>query len=339
MKIVTFGEIMLRLAPEGYMRFFQSDRMNATFGGAEANVAVSLAGFGLESSFVTKLPKGPIGEGAVSALRYFGVDTQNIARGGERVGIYYMEKGASQRPSLCIYDRKHSAISECSPEDFDWDAILSDACWFHFTGITPALSDSVNEALLNALKTAKKLGITVSCDINYRSKLWSREKASSVMTELMNYVDICISNEEDAHDVFGISAGSSDASKGILSEEGYKDVAKKLADKFGFKYVAITMRTSKSANDNDWQALLYDGESFSLSNRYPIHIVDRVGGGDSFAAGLIYALISGKDSKEAIDFATCASCLKQTIEGDFNRVTAAEVEKLVKGDSTGRVKR
>lgn len=339
MKIVTFGEIMLRLAPEGYTRFFQTDRMNATFGGAEANVAVSLAGFGLSSSFVTKLPSGPIGEGAVSSLRYFGVDTKNIVRGGDRLGIYYMEKGASQRPSLCIYDRKNSAISECSPDDFDWDEILSDACWFHFTGITPALSDSVSLALLQGLKTAKLLGVTVSCDINYRSKLWSREKASNVMTKLMEYVDICISNEEDASDVFGISAGSSDASKGIISEEGYREVAKKLADRFGFKYVAITMRSSKSANDNDWQALLYDGKAFNLSNKYSIHIVDRVGGGDSFAAGLIYALISGKDSKEAIDFATCASCLKQTIEGDFNRVTVSEVEKLVKGDSTGRVKR
>lgn len=339
MKIVTFGEIMLRLAPEGYNRLFQNDRMMATFGGAEANVAVSLAEFGLDSSYVTKLPKGPIGEGAVSSLRFFGVDTKSIVRGGSRLGIYYMEKGASQRPSLCIYDRANSAIAECSPEDFDWNEIFKDACWFHFTGITPALGDNVAETLMQALVTAKELGITVSCDINYRSKLWSREKASAVMTKLMEYVDICISNEEDAFDVFGIKAGDSDASKGIIEEESYKEVARKLVERFGLKYAAITMRSSKSANDNDWQALLSDGNNFYLSEKYSIHIVDRVGGGDSFAAGLIYSLINGKEPAEAVSFATAASCLKQTIEGDFNRVTVAEVEKLMKGDSTGRVKR
>ncbi|MBQ7445319.1 MAG: sugar kinase [Clostridia bacterium] len=339
MKIVTFGEIMLRLAPIGYERFFQSSNMNATFGGAEANVAVSLANFGFDSCYVTKLPEGHIGDGAVSSLRYFGVDTSRIVRGGKRLGIYYMEKGASQRPSLCIYDRAGSSIAECSPVDFDWEEIFRDCCWFHFTGITPALSDGCAEALREALIIAKDNGITVSCDINYRSKLWSKAKASEVMTDLMQYVDVCISNEEDANDVFGIKAEDSDASKGVLSEEGYKVVASKLVQRFGLKYAAITLRSSRSANDNDWQALLYDGKDYYMSPRYSIHIVDRVGGGDSFGAGLIYGILSGKDPQAAIDFATAASCLKQTIEGDFNRVTVAEVEKLVKGDASGRVKR
>ena len=339
MKIVTFGEIMLRLAPEGYNRFFQNDILGATFGGAEANVAVSLAEFGLDSSYVTKLPEGPIGDGARNSLRYFGVDTSKIVRGGSRIGIYFLEKGASQRPSLCIYDRAHSAIADCSPDDFDWDDILADACWFHFTGITPALSDSVAETLERALKTAKKLGITVSCDLNYRSKLWSKAKASEVMTRLMEYVDVCISNEEDANDVFGIKAAGSDATLGKIEQESYKDVAKQLCERFGLKYAAITLRTSKSANDNDWQGLLCDGENFYMSKKYSIHIVDRVGGGDSFGAGLIYGILSGKDPQHIIEFAAAASCLKQTVEGDFNRITTAEVEKLMKGDSTGRVKR
>ncbi len=339
MKVVTFGEIMLRLSPEGYNRLFQSDRMIATFGGAEANVAVSLASFGLDSGFVTKLPEGPTGDGAISALRAFGVDTGSIVRGGQRIGVYYMEKGASQRPSLCIYDRAHSSIAECSPEDFDWEEILGDACWFHFTGITPALSEQVERTLENALKTAKALGITVSCDINYRSKLWPRERASEVMTRLMEYVDVCIANEEDAADVFGIKANGSDASKGIVDSESYKEVAVELTKRFCLKYTAITLRTSKSANDNDWQAILYDGNAFYSSAKHSIHIVDRVGGGDSFGAGLIYGILSGKDPEGAVRFAAAASCLKQTIEGDFNRVTVQEVEKLVSGDGSGRIKR
>ena len=339
MKVVTFGELMLRLAPNGYYRFFQNDQMQATFGGGEANVAVSLANFGLHSTYVTKLPKHAIGEAAVSSLRYFGVDTSDIVRGGDRVGIYFLEKGASQRGSVCIYDRAHSAISEAKPEEFDWDKIFADADWFHFTGITPALGKNMVEACKAACIAAKKHGVKVSCDLNYRGKLWTRAEAREAMTELCRYVDVCISNEEDAKDVFGIEAEGSDIYGGKLNHEGYKSVAKQLKDKFGFEKVAITLRTSLSANDNDWAGMLYDGEDFFFSKSYHMHIVDRVGGGDSFGAGLIYSLLSGKSSAAAIEFAVAASALKHSVEGDYNRVTVAEVEKLAGGDGSGRVQR
>ena len=339
MKVVTFGELMLRLAPNGYYRFFQNDQMQATFGGGEANVAVSLANFGLHSTYVTKLPKHAIGEAAVSSLRYFGVDTSDIVRGGDRVGIYFLEKGASQRGSVCIYDRAHSAISEAKPEEFDWDKIFADADWFHFTGITPALGKNMVEACKAACIAAKKHGVKVSCDLNYRGKLWTRAEAREAMTELCRYVDVCISNEEDAKDVFGIEAEGSDVYGGKLNHEGYKSVAKQLKDKFGFEKVAITLRTSLSANDNDWAGMLYDGEDFFFSKSYHLHIVDRVGGGDSFGAGLIYSLLSGKSSAAAIEFAVAASALKHSVEGDYNRVTVAEVEKLAGGDGSGRVQR
>ena len=339
MKVVTFGELMLRLAPNGYYRFFQNDQMQATFGGGEANVAVSLANFGLHSTYVTKLPKHAIGEAAVSSLRYFGVDTSDIVRGGDRVGIYFLEKGASQRGSVCIYDRAHSAISEAKPEEFDWDKIFADADWFHFTGITPALGKNMVEACKAACIAAKKHGVKVSCDLNYRGKLWTRAEAREAMTELCRYVDVCISNEEDAKDVFGIEAEGSDIYGGKLNHEGYKSVAKQLKDKFGFEKVAITLRTSLSANDNDWAGMLYDGEDFFFSKSYHLHIVDRVGGGDSFGAGLIYSLLSGKSSAAAIEFAVAASALKHSVEGDYNRVTVAEVEKLAGGDGSGRVQR
>ena len=338
-RIVTFGEIMLRLAPNGYYRFFQNDQMQATFGGGEANVAVSLANFGMDACFVTKLPKHAIGQAAVDSLRYFGVDTSEIVRGGERVGIYFLEKGASQRGSVCIYDRAHSAIQTADKTDFNWDKIFENADWFHFTGITPALGENLVEICKEACIAAKNRGVKISCDLNYRGKLWTREQARAAMTELCKYVDVCISNEEDAKDVFGIEAENTDIYGGKLDKEGYKSVAKQLADKFGFEKVAITLRSSISANDNDWAAMLYDGENYCFSKEYHLHIVDRVGGGDSFGAGLIYSLLSGKDSQSAIEFAVAASALKHTVEGDFNRVSVSEAEKLAGGDGSGRVQR
>ena len=338
-KVVTFGEIMLRLAPNGYYRFFQNDQMQATFGGGEANVAVSLANYGLDSVYVTKLPAHAIGQAAVDSLRYFGVDTSKIVRGGDRVGIYYLEKGASQRGSVCIYDRAHSAIQEASTSDFDWDAIFEGADWFHFTGITPALGPNVVDICREACKAAKAKGVKISCDLNYRGKLWTRAQAREAMTDLCQYVDVCISNEEDAKDVFGIEAEATDIYAGEINHEGYKSVAKQLADKFGFEKVAITLRESHSASDNGWSAMLYDGENYCFSKKYELRIVDRVGGGDSFGGGLIYALLNGKSTQDAIEFAVAASALKHTIEGDFNRVSVAEVEKLSGGDGSGRVQR
>ncbi len=338
-KVVTFGELMLRLAPNGYYRFFQNDQMQATFGGGEANVAVSLANYGMDSVYVTKLPKHAIGQAAVDSLRYFGVDTSKIVRGGERVGSYYLEKGACQIGSVCIYDRKYSAIPQATTEDFDWDSIFEGADWFHFTGITPALGENLVKICKEACIAAKNRGVKISCDLNYRGKLWTREEAKKAMTELCKYVDVCISNEEDAKDVFGIEAEGTDIYGGKLNHEGYKSVAKQLADKFGFEKVAITLRTSISANDNDWSGMLYDGEDYYFSKSYHLHIVDRVGGGDSFGGGLIYSLISGKSSKDAIEFAVAASALKHSVEGDYNRVSVAEVEKLADGDGSGRVQR
>ena len=338
-KVVTFGEIRLRLAPNGYYRFFQNDQMQATFGGGEANVAVSLANYGLDSVYVTKLPAHAIGQAAVDSLRYFGVDTSKIVRGGDRVGIYYLEKGASQRGSVCIYDRAHSAIQEASIADFDWDAIFEGADWFHFTGITPALGPNVVDICREACKAAKAKGVKISCDLNYRGKLWTRAQAREAMTDLCQYVDVCISNEEDAKDVFGIEAEATDIYAGEINHEGYKSVAKQLADKFGFEKVAITLRESHSASDNGWSAMLYDGENYCFSKKYELRIVDRVGGGDSFGGGLIYALLNGKSTQDAIEFAVAASALKHTIEGDFNRVSVSEVEKLSGGDGSGRVQR
>ena len=338
-KVVTFGELMLRLAPNGYYRFFQNDQMQATFGGGEANVAVSLANYGMDVSFVTKLPEHAIGQAAVNSLRYFGVDTSKIVRGGDRVGIYFLEKGASQRGSVCIYDRAHSSIQEASASDFNWDEIFEGAEWFHFTGITPALGANVVEICRDACKAAKEHGVKISCDLNYRGKLWTRDEARAAMTDLCQYVDVCISNEEDAKDVFGIEAENTDIYGGKLNKEGYKSVAKQLADKFGFEKVAITLRTSISASDNDWAAMLYDGENYCFSKEYHLRITDRVGGGDSFGGGLIYALMNGKSTQAAVEFAVAASALKHSVEGDYNRVTVAEVEKLAGGDGSGRVQR
>lgn len=338
-KIVTFGELMLRLAPENYLRFLQVEKFQATFGGAEANVCISLASFGEDACFVSKLPKHEIGQMAVNSLRKYGVNTSYITRGGDRVGIYYCEKGASQRPSKVIYDRAYSAISMANEDDFDWDKIFDGAKWFHFTGITPALSDSIAEITLKALKIAKQKGITVSCDLNYRKKLWSKEKAGEVMGKICQYVDYCIANEEDAKDVFGIEADNTDIDSGKLNREGYISVAKKLTDRFNFKGVAITLRESKSANDNDWSAMLYSNGSACFSKKYSIHIVDRVGGGDSFGAGLIYSLVNGYSNQDAIEFAVASSCLKHSIEGDYNLVSLEEVKNLAGGNASGRVQR
>lgn len=338
-KVITFGEIMLRLAPNGNYRFFQQDQMQATFGGGEANVAVSLANFGMDSVYVTKLPDNAIGQAAINNLRSFGVDTTRISRGGERVGIYYLEKGASQRGSVCIYDRAHSSISEADMSDFDWDNIFEGADWFHFTGITPALSDSLVEICEKACEVAKSHGVKISCDLNYRGKLWTKEKARQVMTKLAKYVDVCIANEEDAKDVFGIEAKGTDVYSGQLNKTGYIEVAQQLAESFGFEKVAITLRTSISANDNMWAAMLYDGKDAFFSKEYALHIVDRVGGGDSFGAGLIYAMLNNKDEQSIIEFAVAASALKHSVEGDFNRVSVDEVEKLMGGDGSGRVQR
>ena len=338
-KIVTFGEIMMRLNPAGYSRFVQAEGFDASYAGGEANVAVSLANYGMDAAFVSKVPSHEIGQCAVNALRKYGVDTSKMVRGGDRLGIYFVEKGASQRPSKVIYDRAYSAISKATAADFDWDAIFEGVDWFHWTGITPALGGELPAICLEACKVAKSKGVKISCDLNYRKKLWTTAEAQKTMTELIKYVDVCIANEEDAKDVFGIEAEGTDIDAGKLNHEGYISVAKQISEKFGCEKVAITLRGSISANDNDWAAMLYsDGKAY-FSPTYRIHIVDRVGGGDSFGGGLIYSLLSGKAPQDAINFAVAASCLKHTIEQDFNLVSVAEVESLAGGNATGRVQR
>ena len=336
-RVITFGEIMLRLAPEGYYRFVQAESFGATYGGGEANVAVSLANFGLDAAFVTKLPKHEIGQAAVNSLRRYGVDTSLITRDGDRVGIYFLEKGASQRPSK-VYDRAGSAIATAAPSDFDWDAIFDGADWFHFTGITPALGAGIADICRDACRAAKRAASKFPAT-STTAKLWTREEARRVMTELCEYVDVCIANEEDAKDVFGIEAGNTDITGGKLNREGYQSVARQLADRFHFEAVAITLRTSISASENNWAGMLYTGGAYYFSREYHVQIVDRVGGGDSFGAGLIYSLLSGKTPQDALEFAVAASCLKHSIEGDFNQVSIAEVETLSGGDGSGRVQR
>ena len=338
-KVVTFGEIMLRLTPDGYYRFLQAKSFNSTYGGGEANVAISLANFGVDVSFVTKLPKHEIGQAALNNLRQFGVNTSEIKRGGDRLGIYFLEKGASQRSSKVIYDRAGSSIAKAEKNDFDWEKIFENTKWFHFTGITPALGDNLVEICADALKAAKSLGVTVSCDLNYRKNLWSKEKAGEVMSQLLPFVDVCIANEEDASDVFGIKAENTDVYSGSLNREAYKEVVQKLITRFNLKKAAITLRESISANYNNWAAMLYDGKEFFYSKKYPVHIVDRVGGGDSFGAGLIYGFLEGWPSNEILEFAAAASCLKHSIEGDFNLTSVDEVKKLISGDASGRVQR
>jgi 2-dehydro-3-deoxygluconokinase len=338
-KVVTFGEIMLRLAPDGYYRFVQAQSYGATYGGGEANVAVSLANFGVDAAFVTRLPKHDIGQAAVNKLRQFGVDVSKITRGGERVGIYFLEKGASQRPSKVIYDRANSAIATASPGDFNWNGIFEGVSWFHFTGITPALSDSAAAITLEAAKAAKAKGLTVSCDLNYRKNLWPREKAGEVMARLMPFVDLCIANEEDAADVFDIHAKNTDVTSGSIRGESYGEVAKALTERFHFRKVAITLRESISASDNNWAAMYYENGNCYFSRKYAVRIVDRVGGGDSFGAGLIYANLKGFGPQETVEFAAAASCLKHSVEGDFNHVSVEDVQKLAGGDASGRVQR
>lgn len=336
---VTFGEIMLRLSPIGHERFVQSKKFDVIYAGGEANVAVSLAGYGLPVFFVTKLPKHEIAQAALNELRKYGVAIDHVVRGGERMGLFFCEKGASQRPSKIIYDRAQSALANASQHDFDWNKIFSDARWYHFTGITPALSDGCASLCMDAVIAAKRAGVTISVDLNYRSKLWSSKKAGEVMEGLVRNCEVIIANEEDAEKVFGIKAGETDVTTGNISEKGYRKVAKELHNRFGARYVAITLRESHSASDNGWSALLFDGTEFYYTRKFEIHIVDRVGGGDAFAGGLIYGLSSGMTPQSALDFAVSASCLKHTIEGDFNLVSANEVETLMKGDGSGRVQR
>ena len=338
-KVVTMGEIMLRLSSPFNSRFVQSQSFDVNYGGGEANVAVSLANYGHDAYFVSKVPAHEIGDCAVNSLRKFGVHTDYIARGGDRLGIYYLETGASMRPSKVIYDRAHSSISEANPSDFDFDKIFENADWFHWSGITPAISDKSAEILRLALISAKKHGVTVSCDLNFRKKLWTSEKAISIMRPLMQYVDVCIGNEEDAQLCLGFKPDS-DVTSGKTDASGYKEIFKQMKEEFGFKYVVSTLRESFSATHNGWKALIYNGEEFYESKRYDINpIIDRVGGGDSFAGGLIHGLLKYKDQGKALEFAVAASALKHTIPGDYNCVSEKEVETLMGGDASGRVQR
>lgn len=341
-KIVTMGEIMLRLSTPGNEKFIQADEFDVCYGGGEANVAVSLANYGHEAEFVTKVPQNPIGECAVAALRKHNVETKHIARGGERLGIYFLETGAAMRASNVVYDRAHSSISTAVASDFDFDEIFENADWFHFTGITPAVSDAAAELTEAALKVAKAKGITVSVDLNFRKKLWSSEKAQKIMTNLMQYVDVCIGNEEDAEKVLGFKPGNTDVTSGELELQGYRDIFEQMVAKFNFKYVISSLRESFSASDNGWSACIYsrDDKEFYHSRKYRISpIVDRVGGGDSFAGGVICGFVDGKNYKDALEFGVAASALKHTIPGDFNLVSRADVENLAGGDGSGRVQR
>lgn len=338
-KVVCFGEIMMRLNPTGYLRFVQADELEVSYAGGEANVAVSLSNYGNDASFVTKLPENEMAQSAVNSLRRYGVDTKSIVHGGPRLGIYFVEKGASQRASKVIYDRAGSSIALAKREDFDWEKIFDGADWFHFTGITPALGGELPDICMDACKAAKEKGIRISCDLNFRKKLWSSEQASKVMGMLMPYVDVCIANEEDAADVFRIHATGTDVAAGKLNREGYIDVAGQLTERFGFDAVAITLRESISASDNNWAGMLYQNGQAYFSKQYAVHIVDRVGGGDSFGGGLIHAMRKEMDPQACIDFAVAASCLKHSIEQDFNLVSEAEVLSLAGGNASGRVQR
>ena len=339
MRVVTMGEMMIRFMPKNNLRFEQATEFEAHYGGDESIVAVSLARFGFDARYVTKLPLNPLGQTALGKLREQGVDTNYIVRGGERLGLNFYENGASVRASNVLYDRKHSAISEATPDEFDWDGIFGDADWFHVAGITPAISESAAVLVEEAMKAAKRHGVTVSVDLNYRSKLWSPERAQSVMIPLMQYVDVCIGNEEDAEKVLGFKPENTDITKGQLDIEAYKEVFRQLKERFGFKYIGSTLRESISASDNGWSTMIYDGNEFYHSRKYDIHLVDRGGGGASFAAGMIYGILNGMSLADTCEFATAASALKQTITGDFNLATLDEVKKLMGGDASGRVSR
>jgi 2-dehydro-3-deoxygluconokinase len=340
-KVVTFGEIMLRLSTPGHERFLQSPMFAATFGGAEANAAVTLAQFGIDSFYVTRLPKQDIGDAAIRALRAEGVRTDFIVRGGDRVGIYFVEAGASQRPSNVIYDRARSAISEMEPGTVNWARVFDGADWFHVTGITPALGEKGTACTQEAVAAAKAAGVRVSVDLNFRKKLWTEARAQQIMRPLMRQVDVVIANEEDIQSVLGLQVPETDVTAGHLNMDGYKGVAQQVSKELGPPMVAVTLRESVSASDNGWSAVLWDEarQQFHKSQRYDVRIVDRVGGGDSFAGGLIYGLLTGRDPAAALRFAVAASALKQTIPGDFNRMSVAEVDRLVGGDASGRVQR
>ena len=340
-RIITFGEIMLRLKSPALERFFQSPSLEATFGGGEANVAVSLANYGMDASFVTALPNNAIGEACIRDVRSFGVDVSNIKMTDGRMGIYFLETGSNQRPSKVVYDRADSAIAKAPIDLFDWEKIFAGADWFHISGISPAISASAAELSIAACKAAQKLGVTVSCDLNYRKNLWKYGKeAKEVMSEIAKYVDVAIANEEDFQKSLGITA-SSDVESGSLDRGVYEGIAKKAMELYpNLKRVAITLRESKSADRNDWAACIYDGKEFYVSRKYEItDIVDRVGGGDSFSGGLIYGLLTYEKQSDALEYAVAASCLKHTISGDYNRVTVAEVTALMKGSGSGRVER
>src|SRR3954464_14401070 len=338
-KIVTLGEIMLRLSTPDFKRFVQSDTFDVTYGGGEANVSAAICNYGEQGIFITKVPDNAIGQSAINHLRRYGVDTKFIARGGQRLGIYFLETGASMRASQVVYDRAGASIADVDISEFDFDKILDGADWFHTTGITPALSDKAAALTEAALKAAKAKGITTSIDLNYRKKLWSKEKAREVMTKLCAYVDVCIGNEEDADTTLGFKAEGIDVTKGELNLEGYKSVFKQMKEKFGFKYIASTLRESHSASDNGWSALVYDGNEFYHTKSYEVRIIDRVGSGDSFASGFIFGLVTGMPLAEAAEFGVAASALKHTIPGDLNHATRKEVKELLKGDASGRVQR
>ena len=338
-KMVGFGDFMLRLNPEGYLRFLQADRFLVNYTGAEANVCVSLAMMGMETDFVTRLPDNAIADVGIAELRKYGVGVGHIARGGERMGVFYAEKGASQRPSRIVYDRKYTAIAGCRYEDFDWDGIFAGASHFHMTGITPALSATMPEVCIAACRKAKELGLTVSCDLNYRKNLWTEAEAKACMTRLMPYIDVLVANEEDAEKVLGIKARNTDVTQGKLDRESYVDVAEQICQTYGTKMVAVTLRRSISASDNEWSAMIYTGGQAYFSRKYMIHLVDRVGGGDSFTAGMLYGLMNGYAPQETVEYAAAASCLKQSMEMDFNLSTRDEVLRLVEGDASGRVQR
>jgi len=341
MKVITFGEILLRLEAPGYTKLFQKENLEATFCGSEANVAVSLSIFGLDTSLVTRLPDNEVGHSAQNAIRCFGVCTDNVVYGQGRMGLFYLEKGASQRPSRVIYDRENSSFALSKETDFNWDEIFNDADWFHWSGINPAISSELASICENACKSAKERGLVVSCDLNYREKLWSTSKAQRIMKPLMKYVDVCICNEEDADRVLGIKNPNSDTESGDLSKTDYLHTAEKICGRYSCEYVATTLRRSYSASRNGWSAMLYDAKTKKpfFSKEYDIQIIDRVGGGDSFAAALIFAMTKHMDNQRAIEFAAAASCLKQTIEGDFNRTTVSDVELLLDSGGNGRVQR
>ncbi len=341
-RVATFGEIMLRLSTPGFSRFVQADSFDVNYGGGEANVSVALSNYGLESYFISRLPEHEIGQAALNAVRRYGVHTDYILRGGEKLGIYFLETGASQRASKVIYDRSGTSIQEMRPDMLDWDAVFENMDWFHFTGITPALGKNLQDSLLAAVKAAKKAGTTVSVDLNYRKKLWTEKEAQAVMNPLMEYVDVCIANEEDVQKSLGFQPGETDVEAAEIDEQGYFELARSLKKKFGFDKVAITLRESFNASINGWSAILHDDADCKdpvRSTRYEIRLVDRVGGGDSFASGLIYGLIDLDNTRDALEFGVAASCLKQTIPGDFNLVSREEVLKLVEGGGSGRVER